>query len=965
MAKLPTCFTSRFIALALFCICKTQGQQVSILAKHNPLEKKYSIADSLYKSKQFNASEKALHQILKVFDNDSSNFVNLKYKSFNLLGRVQTSLQKLDSSNYYLHKSLEYLKKSHYSNSKKQYESGITNNTIALNFFNTGKVEKAISTLHEAITHLHNYNLEIDDENEKLKATKKRLACIDNLAGFYRGVGDNERAINLATYSYKKKQKILPPDDSALTFSQLILGHLHLIARNYQKAGKMTDLGIKNIDKIPFAKSYAYLVRASIYENVEDFENARKVYEMCEAEYRKNFNGVYSNVFLDGLVEMSSFYAKIGMNKKALALAEEGYNFTQHVDYKNELLSYFQVQNLANTYFSISDYENAVKYSIEALSFFDNRNLKMNNLLDSIQNETRKPMALFVKSKSEYFLKQSHSINSLDSLLLQTKKALAILEKKRTIIKTPSDLETLLTDHQKLIDFRKQLFLDLYNKTKNNEYLTNLIGLHESSLYNRIRSRLNLKKVSFLNIPKTIIDKEQVLKDKMFSALNEKNATIEVFFDYNKQWDTFLDSLKQNYPKYYKMRYATIEEPMDNLHKNIPKNTTLIRYLYISDTLYAAVINKTDKTLFKLKTKDVKKHISILSNHESGITKTSESLYNLYKAIWKPFASKIQTENIVIIPDGELFNLSFESLTSSKINSFEDIAINSLLVKYTISYNYSLLLYTSDKKTINYAKDFVAFAPEFNSKMKEDYSIAITDSLSIDKTYLNLLPQPFSVDLAKEYSKLFGGDYFINNNASKQIFKNEANEHKIIHIGTHAESNNVSPELSRLIFAKTSKNEDNSLYTFEIYNENLNANLAILTACETGKPTYQSGEGMISLAHAFNYAGSESILTSLWKIDEKSSSEIIEFFYQNIKDGLPKDKALQKAKLKYISTAGGRTIAPQYWAGLILIGDTAPIDLKSSFTLIWCLAIGLLILITSYFIIKKRKSYLNLTNLDS
>lgn len=229
--------------------------------------------------------------------------------------------------------------------------------------------------------------------------------------------------------------------------------------------------------------------------------------------------------------------------------------------------------------------------------------------------------------------------------------------------------------------------------------------------------------------------------------------------------------------------------------------------------------------------------------------------------------------------------------------------------------------------------------------MKKDYRIAITDSVTIDKTYLSLLPQPFSVDLAKEYSQLFNGSFFINEKASKQIFKHEANEHKIIHIGTHAESNNISPELSRLIFAKNSKDEDNSLYTYEIYNENLNSNLAILTACETGKPSYQAGEGMISLAHAFNYAGSESILTSLWKIDEQSSAKIIESFYKYISKGLAKDKALQKAKLDYIAKAEDRTIAPQYWAGLVLIGDKSPIDLHSSSNIIWIILSGLLIII--------------------
>jgi len=263
------------------------------------------------------------------------------------------------------------------------------------------------------------------------------------------------------------------------------------------------------------------------------------------------------------------------------------------------------------------------------------------------------------------------------------------------------------------------------------------------------------------------------------------------------------------------------------------------------------------------------------------------------------------------------------------------------------------------KKTINYSNDFIAFAPEFNDQMKENYKFTISDSVNIDNTYLTLLPQPFTADLVKESSKLFDGSSFTNENASKQVFTRQAKEHKIIHIGTHAESNNISPELSRLIFAKTINDtissEDNSLYTYEIYNQNLSSNLAILTACETGKPTHQAGEGMISLAHAFNYAGSESILTSLWKIDEKSSPQIIENFYSYIKKGLPKDEALQKAKLDYIATAKGRTLAPQYWAGLVLIGDTAPINLQTSSNFVFWL-MGMLLIILIVVLIKRKRS---------
>jgi len=103
---------------------------------------------------------------------------------------------------------------------------------------------------------------------------------------------------------------------------------------------------------------------------------------------------------------------------------------------------------------------------------------------------------------------------------------------------------------------------------------------------------------------------------------------------------------------------------------------------------------------------------------------------------------------------------------------------------------------------------------------------------------------------------------------------------------------------------------------------------------------------MISIAHAFNYAGSESILTSLWKIDEKTSAEITELFYQNLLLGMDKDQALRMAKLSYLETASGRTLSPEYWAGLVIMGDNSSINLKepSSAWYIWLGALCLSLL---------------------
>lgn len=889
------------------------------------------------------------------------------YFVYNSVGGMMWFSAKLDSATYYFEESLKALKKMEVNDMNRYYRPAIVKANISVLYHALGRNEDAISLSREVIADYQKYIDGSESETMKLRGLKKQLMTIDNLASFYVDIGEFKRADELISYSYRQKVKHLEPGDPNILYSMVILGQAKMGVHDYKKAAYHLDAALEWIKKYPNTQLYwhcgALISRASVYAEAGDIPNAIKFYEMGEALYKKTMQKDYSKDYLDDFIEMSQFYSKNNMAEKAIGLATESHQFIKRSSFKNTLQDFLHTLNLAEVHFNLKNYQKAFQYSTESLSFYEKNLLKVESSNDIIQIEYYKPKAILIEAQSKYFLYPKRDKTFLLSLLNDVEEGIDVLSQRKTVITSMDDLNLLISENLLLFDFAKQLNYDLFQLSNNQIYIDNLLKLHESSIYNRIRSRLGIKKnMAFKGVPPSILERENKLKAELNTSISDAEEApnaIKKLSENSNNWNSFMDSLKQNYPKYYQMRYASIEIPIDNIQKNLPDNSTIVRYMFVDKALFALIIDKDKKTIYPLDFESIKNDIANTEGSQSNFAKTSASLHKLYTYLWQPFAKDIKTKRVVIVPDRELFNLSFEMLSPNPIKSYKELAQNSLLSQHIISYNYSLFLVDKNSQTIGYKEDFVVFVPEFDDQMKENYRVAIRDSIDLDKTYLTLLPQPFTKDLAKSSTRLFGGESFLNEKSTEQVFKNSAKEHKIIHIGTHAESNNVSPELSRLVFAKSTDStdlDDNYLYTYEIYNTNLSSNLAILTACETGKPSYQAGEGMISLAHAFNYAGSESILTSLWKIDEQSSAKIIEVFYKNIKKGMPKDEALQQAKLTYLSKAEGRTVNPEYWAGLVLIGDTSPIELQPSYTWIYWVLIGLVLLVLLIFVLRRKRS---------
>jgi CHAT domain-containing protein len=120
------------------------------------------------------------------------------------------------------------------------------------------------------------------------------------------------------------------------------------------------------------------------------------------------------------------------------------------------------------------------------------------------------------------------------------------------------------------------------------------------------------------------------------------------------------------------------------------------------------------------------------------------------------------------------------------------------------------------------------------------------------------------------------------------------------------------------------------LNTFELFNMKLNARMAVLSACNSGIGSIQNGEGMMSLARGFYYAGCPNVVMTLWPVEDQVSSVLVKEFYQNLSQGKNKIEALRQAKLKFLEDADPLRAHPYFWASYVNIGDMTPIVDKTS-----------------------------------
>jgi CHAT domain-containing protein len=431
-------------------------------------------------------------------------------------------------------------------------------------------------------------------------------------------------------------------------------------------------------------------------------------------------------------------------------------------------------------------------------------------------------------------------------------------------------------------------------------------------------------------IPAALLRDERNLK-RNIAALNLKMmeeddpARKKKYRDYQRENEMKLARTLKEFEKnkqYYQLKYDTSPITVSGIQKGLDRETALVEYFVGKKNLFVFVVTATGFEARQLGlTERFNRDWQVLYEALYRATPSHRyqgdaPAYSLYQQLLAPVADLLAgKQRLIIIPDKELCYLPFEALV------WEPKTTRYLLQEYTISYAYSgkLLRQTDHHSRLGREASILAMAP-FSNENDSEAPNSREPQLGADR----LSPLYASAGEVKQ----IGGKVYLGSHATKQQLLQQASQYNIIHLATHAKADIRNPLHSFIAFyPQPGLPGGYRLYVPEIYNLRLDKlKLIVLSACETGGGQLVKGEGIMSLARAFAYAGCPSTVTTLWKAEDKTSAYISKRMYDHLKAGKPKDFALRLAKLDYLeSQTNWRRRSPVYWANFIFIGDQAPV----------------------------------------
>lgn len=439
------------------------------------------------------------------------------------------------------------------------------------------------------------------------------------------------------------------------------------------------------------------------------------------------------------------------------------------------------------------------------------------------------------------------------------------------------------------------------------------------------------------------------------------------YFDYKQQYNRLIEQFEADYPEYYHLKYDTESITTQEVQQYLAQKqgAALISYIVGTQQIYIFALTKSSYEVYTIsKPHDFPQIIERFRRAINGMSRKQHIKWGsyLYKLLLQPVLessafSSTNIQQLILIPDAELNYIPFETLLTEAVEPKTAFAeLPYLLLNYEVSYHYSatLLLHTHQTKTkrVRKASGFVGFAPVYANHGK----VAKADSPHPTSSISNTLPitanQPQNLYLAqatrsvsiegKDYQELIYSEQEVSNicrlfeqhgeeatallhqQATIPNFKTNIQNCKYILVAAHGILNTNQPKLSGILFspapnAETEESTEDKqpvFYISDAYHLDLNADLVVLSSCESGIGNLAKGEGMMAMNRGLLYAGASNIIYTLFKVYDQASGELTKSLFEGILEGMSYSLALRIAKKKLIQQPNA---TPKTWAGFVLV----------------------------------------------
>ncbi|MDX1909201.1 MAG: CHAT domain-containing tetratricopeptide repeat protein [Bacteroidia bacterium] len=451
------------------------------------------------------------------------------------------------------------------------------------------------------------------------------------------------------------------------------------------------------------------------------------------------------------------------------------------------------------------------------------------------------------------------------------------------------------------------------------------------------RSRDVVARSAARDIPEDVWQEEQRLLSQLARlqhALTDTNyaqrlaITTQITIT-QKQHINWISRIEKEHPAYYRLKYDDNPISLQEVQAMLGAEEGFLSYFWTHTHLFSVLIRQDKVVLTRTDidsaaTSQLLTFQSTISNKYLSRKSPSNTLpefihqnQQVSRILWEPVKG-IATglKRLCILPDGPVGYIPFDVLlTEDVITDTDSYAHLPYMIRQTaISYAYAMTLLLRGHRVKASDIAYMGFAPDYTY---------IANAENLTNRGEQFIPLTFAKDEVESAYNLLGGERYSGREATEAHLVQSAHNPAVLHLAMHALTSDQYPLKSRLIFSQQDANSDLNLP--EVYQLKPQSQLVIISACHSASGLVQRGEGIISLSRAFLYAGSPSVLASLWLVDDEASLLLMKKFLEYLHQKLPIDQALQQSKLQYLAEADKFRSHPFYWASFVQYGTSAPI----------------------------------------